>query len=399
MSWIYKTGFTDEELPSSLKDKVARDRIFGVLKEMGLQIEEVNPEEMIRANAESLIGKPYKNPSIMRIDAPEAFSCSSFVSYVYTLAGIWMPSISVDKYVFGLPIAKDELRYGDLIFSNTGEIVATGIYHKTVEWMPGTPVPEGVDHLGIYIGDNKLVHASRSTSGVMIEDIDTAKNFGEKIVGYRRIADLSIPRFVVSIPDSFAPYQDKKKFLAFVEELAKTGDLALRKYDVPYFSQLTDIGGDFWAPRACGSTSLAMAMACFGKYDGGKEGLLKFCDFNREQGAYIYPLGWFRGKLAEIARKSGLLAEVVSTESVEGLANEISAGKLALLSINKTILGRKRAHIVLCVGVLSSSTGEPLGFLIHDPESTSTEFGAFQFVSPEDLSRDWISVATYISEQ
>lgn len=397
MSWLYKTGFLEEELPALLIDKSKRAEVFSLLAQMGVTVEEIAPEQVIKSSLGGLIGKPYKNPSIMRIDAPEAFSCSSFVSYPFTLAGIWMPSISIDKYVFGTPIERSDLKYGDLIFSNTGEIVATGIYYESVEWKPGTPVPEGVDHVGIYLGDNKVVHASRSNGGVAIEDVDTAKNFGNKIVGYRRIADLSQPRFVVIIPDSFAPYQSKEKVLSLMGELAAEEKLSLVRNEAPYFSQLTDIGGDFWPVRACGSTALAMAMAYFGKYDGGKDSLLKFCDMNREKGAYIYPMGWFRGKLAEIARESGLNAGVKAGQDRETLAREIVGGKLALLSINKTILGRKRAHIVLCVGVLMGDAG-PLGFLIHDPESTSEEFGAFQYVETKDLLADWTGAAVIISK-
>ena len=56
---------------------------------------------------QSVIGAQYKNPSSMSVDAPGYFSCSSLVSYLYK--GVWMPSISIDKYVFSKKINKDEL--------------------------------------------------------------------------------------------------------------------------------------------------------------------------------------------------------------------------------------------------------------------------------------------------
>ena len=61
----------------------------------------------------------------MRVDAPNAFSCSSLISYLYE--GIYMPSISIDKYLYtkgaGNEIKNDnDLKFGDLVFINTGEV-------------------------------------------------------------------------------------------------------------------------------------------------------------------------------------------------------------------------------------------------------------------------------------
>jgi len=108
----------------------------------------------------------YKNPSSMRIDAPEYFSCSSLISYLYE--GVFMPSISIDKYLFTKDLAEksnlitlndlENLKFGDLIFTNSGE---GKIYTEGVEYKKGDKVEAGIDHVAMYVGENKIIHISK----------------------------------------------------------------------------------------------------------------------------------------------------------------------------------------------------------------------------------------------
>ena len=145
----------------------------------------------------------------MRIEAPQAFSCSSLISYIYTQAGVWMPSLSVDKYLFGTPVLKEKLQFGDLIFSNTGN---GKIYYGTVEYHPGTKISEGVDHVGMYVGNNEVLHATKRHGKVIVETLDDFNNIS-KIVGYRRVADLKEERFVVIIPDDRKDLKTKEDLI------------------------------------------------------------------------------------------------------------------------------------------------------------------------------------------
>jgi len=196
-NWQYLIGVTADEinalLGSVMKDKDVRT----ILGRLGYSYQEFVPETALQLRIREVLGKEYKNPSSMREDAPHAFSCSSLISYLFTHAGVWMPSISVDKYVYGRPITKDELCFGDLIFSNTG---GGHVYYETVEFMPGTTVPEGVDHVGMYLGDGEVLHATRTLGKVVREPLKESKQFAH-IIGYRRVLeDIPVVRFVVDVP-------------------------------------------------------------------------------------------------------------------------------------------------------------------------------------------------------
>lgn len=212
--WRYRIGFTTEELEYALGNEVPLERVFAILTREGLSFTYDIPESVMLALIPQLVGAGYKNPSTMRVDAPSNFSCSSLVSYIYLLAGMpWMPSISVDKFAFGQKISREDLRFGDLIFTNSGE---GRIYYETVEWNKGTPVPEGVDHVGIYMGDDKVLHASKKSGGVAIEEVAVAPSF-DRIVGYRRIGDIRKPHVSVFIPDTMPLLRNPANFLAWLK--------------------------------------------------------------------------------------------------------------------------------------------------------------------------------------
>jgi hypothetical protein len=211
--WRYRIGFTQQELTSALSKPVNLPELFELFVKHDIGFSYDIPARALPALIPQVLGAGYKNPSIMRTDAPHSFSCSSLVSYLYLLAGMsWMPSISVDKFAFGTPIAKEELRFGDLIFTNSGE---GRIYYETIEWKKGTPVPEGVDHVGIYMGEDKVLHASRKSGGVAIEDIATAPSF-DRIVGYRRIGDIYEYHISVFIPDDRPQLRNSAAFFDWV---------------------------------------------------------------------------------------------------------------------------------------------------------------------------------------
>lgn len=193
----YKIGFSLKEF-NQISGKEFKDtEVEDLLVQRGLEYKKVIVGEALKATIPKCMNAIYKNPSSMRIDAPKAFSCSSLISYLYTQAGVWMPSLSIDKYIFGTPILKEELRFGDLIFSNTGNGI---IRTETVEYLPGTKVLEGVDHVIMYLEENRIIHATKKYGKVFIETFDDFGNT-QKIVGFRRVADIDEKRYVVSIPN------------------------------------------------------------------------------------------------------------------------------------------------------------------------------------------------------
>jgi cell wall-associated NlpC family hydrolase len=184
-SWQYLIGVTVDEVNALLGTTMKEKDVRTVLSRLGYSYQTFVPETALQLRIREVLGKEYKNPSSMRVDAPHAFSCSSLVSYLFAHAGVWMPSISVDKYVYARPITKEELCFGDLIFSNTG---GGKIHYETVEFMPGSSVPEGVDHVGMYLGDGEVLHATKAKGKVVREPLAESAQFSH-IVGYRRVLE------------------------------------------------------------------------------------------------------------------------------------------------------------------------------------------------------------------
>ena len=78
--------------------------------------------------------------------------CSSFVQKVYKLAGAQLPRTARYQALFGITVDKSELKPGDLLFFQT--------YAK----FPS--------HVGIYIGEGKMIHASSKGKRITISDIN-----------------------------------------------------------------------------------------------------------------------------------------------------------------------------------------------------------------------------------
>lgn len=98
--------------------------------------------------AYSLIGKPYVYGSA----GPNSFDCSGFTYSVYKNAlNIVLPRSSRNQVSAGMKISKTELRPGDLVFFNT--------------------VGSNISHVGLYIGEGNMIHASSGKGKVRIDTI------------------------------------------------------------------------------------------------------------------------------------------------------------------------------------------------------------------------------------
>lgn len=101
--------------------------------------------------------------------ADAGFDCSGFVGHVFQkTAGLLLPSTAQGISKDGRQISKAQLRPGDLVFFNT--------------------LRRAFSHVGIYLGDNRFIHASSSASGdVMISDMSQAY-WASRFNGARRLA-------------------------------------------------------------------------------------------------------------------------------------------------------------------------------------------------------------------
>ena len=121
----------------------------------------------------SLIGvAQYANPG-EQSDEELLFRCASFISYIFKQNGIDLKTKDEDKmYEMGTKVKKSELQRGDLIFLD-------GNHNGYIE------------HVGIYIGDNKMLHMVSHKSDVAVTDL-SRKYYQEGYYGAVRI----IPNYV-----------------------------------------------------------------------------------------------------------------------------------------------------------------------------------------------------------
>jgi len=115
--------------------------------------------------AVSLVGSPYR----LGGSTPETgLDCSGFVGHVFhTMAGVQLPRDSRAIFEATAPLPGDALQAGDLVFFNT--------------------LNRAYSHVGIYLGENRFVHASSSrTGGVMVSNLDD-RYWRERYEGARRV--------------------------------------------------------------------------------------------------------------------------------------------------------------------------------------------------------------------
>ncbi len=223
-SWQYLVSVSMQEINSHLGTEYTEDETEEVFKRLGFDIEKTTTKKMIERKLEEAAAATYKNPSSMREDAPREFSCSSLVSFLF--AGVWQPSISIDKYVYGAMVSEGERRWGDLVFSNTGE---GKIRYETVNFLPGKKVEQGIDHVGLYVGENKVIHISRSAGRLVTEDLSESANFKGELL-YSRMTDVEQQRFFVKVPYERLDIRIKEDL---IEEVGRIRSLSNIKGTLP----------------------------------------------------------------------------------------------------------------------------------------------------------------------
>jgi len=96
------------------------------------------------------------------------YDCSSFTKYVYRNFDITIPRTSIRQSKHGTYIKRSDLQKGDLIFFDTSKR------------------KKGyVNHVGIYLGNNKFIHASSAKKKVVITSLDQ-KFYSQRYKSARR---------------------------------------------------------------------------------------------------------------------------------------------------------------------------------------------------------------------
>ena len=145
--------------------------------------DEFTKEDEILETARNFLGVKY----IWAANGPLAFDCSGFTKYVFNTIGISLPRYSGHQANIGKKIKFSQMQKGDLVFFDT-----TKKFRKKV------------NHVGIFIGDNKFIHASSAKKKVVITSFSKKKFYKNKFLYARR---------VVNTNESFALNSIKKDSL------------------------------------------------------------------------------------------------------------------------------------------------------------------------------------------
>jgi len=126
---------------------------------------EILPTVDIPMYAVSLVGTPYR---LGGSDPQQGLDCSGFVNHVFRqTAGLQLPRDSQAISQVGLELDPAELQPGDLVFFN--------------------PLDRPFSHVGIYLGDNRFVHAASSRSGGVMLSSLSDRYWSLRFEGARRV--------------------------------------------------------------------------------------------------------------------------------------------------------------------------------------------------------------------
>ncbi len=95
------------------------------------------------------------------------FDCSGLCNYVCSQNGITLHRVAQDIYSYdGTAVDRSSLQPGDILCFGYG--------------------PWSITHVGIYIGNGQMIHASTSTTGVIVSDVDTSY-YNSMFIGAKRV--------------------------------------------------------------------------------------------------------------------------------------------------------------------------------------------------------------------
>lgn len=121
---------------------------------------QTNPqgESAVVDSARKYLGTPY----VWGGTSPSGFDCSGFTQYVLAQNGKSIPRTSQEQFASGQAVDKSQLQAGDLVFYGNGEAT----------------------HVGIYEGNNKIIHSPHT--GDVVKESDFSTYWTSAYLGARR---------------------------------------------------------------------------------------------------------------------------------------------------------------------------------------------------------------------
>lgn len=157
--------YDEREYEQSLSElvEIDPDRPADFTKSVKLDVDGVSE---LKKTAYSFIGTRYRFGGTTR----KGLDCSSFVQHVFRELDVTLPRTAREQFHVGDAVAPGDLQKGDLLF------------FQTYARFPS--------HVGIYLGNNKMIHASSRDRRVVISSVDTPY-YRARFIGAKRIHEVN----------------------------------------------------------------------------------------------------------------------------------------------------------------------------------------------------------------
>lgn len=159
---INKDLLNEQELSDTLAEltDIDSDRPVDLAK----KLEANQALSNLKKSAYSFLGARYRFGGTSR----NALDCSSFTQQVFREQSVKLPRTAREQFYVGNEVARGDLKKGDLVF------------FQTYARFPS--------HVGIYLGDRKMIHASSREHRVVISSMDTPY-YLSRYLGARRMSN------------------------------------------------------------------------------------------------------------------------------------------------------------------------------------------------------------------
>jgi len=148
-----------QEVEALLKNNVDLVRILSAEDSAG----------KVLSTAFSFLGTPYR----LGGNSYRGIDCSGLVKKSYDTIGIDLPRTSSSQFEVGTPVTLSELVPGDLVFfTRRGSRTRIG-------------------HVGIYVGDGYILHASSDKHRVVLQKLDECDYLLQRYAGARRVLSMN----------------------------------------------------------------------------------------------------------------------------------------------------------------------------------------------------------------
>lgn len=160
----YPDLLNEKEYEHTLAELLDHDTVnIAVLREPDLNSDNL---KLLKSKAFGFLGTRYRFGGSTR----NGLDCSAFVQKVFNEMDVNLPRTAREQFERGEAVSHGDMQKGDLIF------------FRTYASFPS--------HVGIYLGNNRMIHASSRDRRVVISSVDTPY-YRSRFIGAKRIAKIN----------------------------------------------------------------------------------------------------------------------------------------------------------------------------------------------------------------